>query len=212
MSAVTDILAQVPMADLAKRLKVSEKEAKTASTQVITSLLAGMTSNAQSPKGEQALASALTQHASAGRTYSRAGVKLDEINTVDGTRIVKHALGASNTQSAAAIAAKTGSNESLLKKLLPILAPVVIAYVAGQASGSDKKSSGTDALLGGLLGGILGGGSTSNKGSNKNSPSTGGLTDLLGGLLGGAVEDKSKKDKAQQSSGGILGGLLDAIF
>lgn len=205
MSAVTDILAQVPMADLAKRLKVSEKEATTASKQVITSLLAGMTSNAQTPKGEQALASALTQHAATGRANSR-GVKLDDIDTTDGTKIVRHALGASNTQSAAAIAAKTGADESLLKKLLPLLAPVVIAYLAKEATGSDKKASGTDALIGGLLGGILGGGS-----SSKPSSSTGGLTDLLGGILCGVVEDKTKK-KPQASSGGILGGLLDGLF
>ena len=221
MSAITDILGQLPLGELAEQVGASEKETKTASTHVIKSLLGGMTANAQESSGEQSLASALTQHLFAGQSFASNGVDLNQIDTKDGSKIVKHALGASTTKTAEALAVKTGTDKTLLQKLLPILAPIVLAYIANKAlSGNSNTGSSGGDLVGSLVGGLLGGGSSSSPdlgsmvggllgGGGSNS---GGLGSMLGGLLGGALEDKSQATKAQQSSGGVLGGLLDAIF
>jgi len=208
VSAVTDILSQVPLEQLSEQLGVGEKETKTASTQVITSLLAGMTANAQNTNGEQSLASALIGHLTAGQSYASQGVDLTAIDTKDGSKIVQHALGESTAQTAAALSAKTGTDQSLLQKLLPILAPIVIAYIANKAMGgktpAPAQSSGN--LIGSLVGGLLGG----------NSPTTtsnpGGLGSMLGGLLGGVLDSKSQSDKGKQNSGGVLQDLLNTIF
>ncbi len=223
MSVITDILGQLPLGDLAAKLGASEKDTKTASTQVITSLLGGLTSNAQDSKGEQSLASALVQHVASGQTFAQEGVSLDSLDTKDGSKIVQHALGASTDKTAAAIAEKTGSDQSLIQKLLPMLAPVVLGYVANQAvSGGKSDSAGSSSGAAGLLG-LLGGGSSSGSdvvgsllggllGGGSSSSDQGGLGSMLGGLLGGALDNKSQVEKAQSSSGGVLGGLLDAIF
>lgn len=205
MSAITDILSQVPLGQLAEQLGVSEKETKSASTQVVKSLLGGMTANAANSSGEQSLASALMGHLMDGQSFASQGVDLDKIDTEDGSKIVKHALGESTSKTAAALSEKTGADKSLLQRLLPILAPVVLAYVANKAlSGKSEAASSSGNLMGSLVGGLLGGGGATGN--------TGGLGAMLGGLLGGALDDKTQAAKAQQSSGGILGGLLDAIF
>ena len=206
MSAITDILSQVPLGQLADQLGVSEKETKTASTQVITSLLGGMTANAQNTKGEQSLASALLGHLTDGASYASGGVDLEQIDTKDGAKIVQHALGESTAKTAAALSSKTGTDESLLQKLLPILAPIVLAYIANKAIGGKTQtaapaSSGN--LVGSVVGSLLGGNS---------SGSTAGLGSMLGGLLGGALGNKTPDTKAQQNSGGALQDLLNAIF
>lgn len=211
MSAVTDILAQLPLGELSKQLGTSEKETKTASTQVITSLLGGLTANTQNSAGEASLASALASHVTAGQAFQATGVDVAKVDTTDGAKIVKHALGASTQQTAEALSAKTGTDESLLSKLLPILAPIVLAYVANKAMGSSstKASSGTDVITS-VLGGLLGG-SSSSTGSVLGSAS-GNLSSMLGGFLGQAVGTKAQDSKAQQSSSGALQSLLDAIF
>ncbi|MDR0285243.1 MAG: DUF937 domain-containing protein [Propionibacteriaceae bacterium] len=207
MSAITDILGQLPLGQLAEQLGVSETETKTASTSVITSLLGGLTANAQEKDGEASLAGALTKHASKGAANAKSGVKLGDIDVADGKKIVEHALGTSTTTSAEALAAKTGNDQSLIQKLLPTLAPVVLGYVANQAlsgksdkAGQADKDDSSSGGLGAVIGGLLGGSSAS------------GLGSMLGGLLGGALNNQDQAKKAQQSSGGVLGGLLDAIF
>jgi len=220
------------MADLAKQLGVSQKEAKTASAQVITSLLGGMTANAQNSSGEKALASALVQHRGSGKSFAAKGVQLSDIDTKDGAKIVQHALGATPAKTATALAKKTGTDKSLLQKLLPILAPVVIAYIADTVVGSSSKKSsgqGSSDVVTSIVGGLMGGGGTSStssdvvgavvdgilggsSSSSKKSSNSGDLGSLLGGLLGGALGSNTQASKAKKTSGGVLGGLLDALF
>jgi len=201
MTAINEILGQLPLGDMAKQLGVSQNEAKTASSQVITSLLGGMTNNAQQSSGADSLAAALVKHVAAGQTFATNGVNLDKVDTEDGSKIVKHTLGASTPKAAAAIAEKTGSDPSLLQKLLPMLAPVVMAYVANKAGKGAAPAGGTGNVVGSLVGGLLGGGSSG-------APSSAGLGSMLGGLLGGGQDSKQQ----QQSSGGVLGNLLKDIL
>ena len=207
MSAITDILSQVPLGQLADQLGVSEKETKTASTEVITSLLGGMTANAQNTNGEQSLASALISHLTDGASYASQGVDLKQIDTKDGAKIVQHALGESTAKTAAALSSKTGTDESLLQKLLPILAPVVLAYIANKAIGGKAQTSAPASASGNLMGSVVG----SLLGGN-GAGSAAGLGSMLGGLLGGVLDNKTQDNKVQQSSGGVLQDLLNTIF
>ena len=220
MSAITDILGQLPIEQLAGELGVSQEEAKKASTQVITSLLGGMTANSQDSAGEELLAGALMKHRGKGETYASGGVKLSGIDTKDGSKIVKHTMGASTAKTAAALSAKTGTDKTLIQKLLPILAPIVIAYIANKVFSNQGSTASADPM-GSIVGGLLGGGNQSSSdvvGSlvggllgGGQSQGSGNLGSVLGNILGGALGN-DQASKAQSSSGGVLGGLLDALF
>jgi len=199
MSALTDILGELPLDDLASQLGASKTETKTAASQAITSLLGGMTHNAQSEPGERALGKALAKHATS------KPVKVSEVDTEDGTKIVKHVLGTTPDQAAKAVSSKTGTDPNLIAQLLPILAPIVLAYLGNQAT--SKSTAGGGSLLSSLLGGV--------SGTSTNS-SGGGLADLLSGVLGDVLGQKpaaKPAGKAQaQQDGGLLGQLLNSLF
>ncbi len=193
MSAVTDILATLPVDDLAARLGSTPAATKDAARQAITSLLGGLHHNSQDADGALSLAQALLGHS--GQTTAGT-LDLDGIDTKDGAKIVKHALGATPSKAAAQLGAKTGTDTNLLTQLLPILAPIVLSYLAGTAL---KKTSGgpiTD-----LVTGVLG-------------QSGGGLSDLLGGVLGGVLGGGGKATPAPKANdaGGILGTVLGHLF
>ncbi len=179
MSAVDDILSQIPMGRLAGQLGVDEQTAEQATRKALPALLGGMEANAQDPKGAQSLADALGQHSPA---LVQGGVNLDEVDAADGEKIVGHVFGDQQGEVVNRLGAVDGAGgQDLVGKLLPMLAPIVLSYLASRVSGGAGKTSavssgGVEDLLGGLLGGVLGGGG---KGGG------GGIGDLLGGLLGG---------------------------
>ncbi len=199
MSAADDILAQIPLAELAGQLGLDEADAEQAVRQAVPALLGGMEANAQDPAGAASLERALAQHA--GDPFE--GLNLDQIDTTDGGKIVDHVFGDNSDQ----VVNRLGGG--MMGKLLPMLAPLVMAWLAGKLTGgaqtapSGSGDGGLDDLLGGvtgggglddLLGGLTGGGGDSGSG--------GGLGDLLGGLLGGASGGDSS------DIGDLLGGLL----
>ncbi|MDR0837089.1 MAG: DUF937 domain-containing protein [Propionibacteriaceae bacterium] len=198
MSDISDILASVPIASLAKQFGATQAQTKSAATTAITGLLGGLTQNASSTSGAEALMSALGQHAGTGSLLS-AGTQLaaNAIDTTDGAKIVQHALGADVSTVATALSSKTGADKSLLSQLLPYLAPVVMAYLANKAFGKGGTSSTSAGAIGGILGAILVG---------SGSSSSNGLGDLLGGILGGSTSSK----KSTSSNG--LGDLFGTLF
>jgi hypothetical protein len=216
MSAVSDILKQVPIADLATQLGVSKTEAKAASTEVIKSLLGGLASNAQDSKGEQSLASALAQHAEDidGIHEGKGLVDVSKVDTDDGKKIVQHALGSSTTEAATALADLTGQDSSLLKKLLPILAPIVLAYLGAKLT-KTTTSSGTS-ILGSILGGVLGSSTATSTSTTKTTTSSSDdgldLGGILGGVLGGALGSSTSSSSSSSSSGSILGSILGNLL
>lgn len=192
MSAVTDILATLPVDDLAARLGATPAATQAAAGQAITSLLGGLHHNSQDADGALALAQALLGH-----TTTAAGqLDLDGIDTKDGAKIVKHALGATPSKAAAQLGAKTGTDTTLLKQLLPILAPIVLSYIASTALKKTSGGSIVDLVTGALAG-----------------QSGGGLDDLLGGVLGGVLGGgKATPAPKADDSGGILGTVLGHLF
>jgi hypothetical protein len=62
VAELDDLLAQIPMGQVAARLGVDEQTAEQATRQALPALLAGMHANAQDPDGAQSLAEAVNQH------------------------------------------------------------------------------------------------------------------------------------------------------
>jgi hypothetical protein len=185
MSTIDDLLAQIPMDQLARQLGVTPGEAEKLTRQALPALVGGMEANAHDPRGATSLMRAIGKH---DNDLLDGGVDLDQVDTDDGYKIVLNVFG--NNSDKVINRLGSGKQDSMMSKLLPMLAPIVMAYLAKRMTGGPKSStkSGTkakagadDALPGGLgelLGGLLGGGSGGSGGG-------GGLGDLLGGLLGG---------------------------
>jgi hypothetical protein len=191
VSAVEDILAEIPMDQLAAQLGVDEATAEQAAREAIPALLGGMQANAEDPAGARSLAGALGDHPSG---LIDGGVNLEQVDANDGEKIVGNIFGPNQDQVAQTLGGNLGGQAGgLIKRLLPILAPIVLAYLSKRLMGQQQGSGQDDPL-----GSILGGGAT-----GSSNP----LNDLLRSMLGGGPAGGSS-----QSSGGsildILGGLL----
>jgi hypothetical protein len=193
MSAVDDILADIPMDQLAAQLGVDQATAEQATRQAIPALLGGMQANAADPGGARSLAGALGAHPS---NLIDGGVNLDEVDTNDGEKIVSNIFGPNQDQVAQTLGGNlggTGQVGGLIQRLLPILAPIVLAYLSKRLMGQSQGAGSQDPL-----GSILGGGAT-----GSSNP----LSDMLSSMLGGGAAGGTP-----QSSGGsildMLGGLL----
>ncbi|HEY6812967.1 MAG TPA: DUF937 domain-containing protein [Propionibacteriaceae bacterium] len=194
MSAVDDILADIPMDQLAAQLGVDQTTAEQAARQAIPALLGGMQANSQDPAGAMSLAGALGDHSS---DLIDGGVDLNQVDANDGEKIVGNVFGPNQDQVAQTLGGNLGGQAGgLIKQLLPILAPIVLAYLSKRLMGQRQGGGGQDDPLGS----ITGGGAT-----GSGNP----LNDLLSSMLGG-----SGAPGGGQSSGGsildMLGGLLGA--
>ena len=193
MSATDEILANIPLSQLASQLGVDEATAEAATRQAIPALLGGLQANAQDPAGAASLAGALGNHSSA---LVDGGVNLDEVDTADGEKIVGNIFGPNSTQVAHTLGNNLGQQSGLIQKLLPILAPIVLAYISRRLTGSSSGGGAGD-----LLGSILGGSGAGQAGGGGNV-----LSDVLGGMLGGGPAGGG--DRGSGSVLDMLGGML----
>ena len=191
--AIEDILAQVPIDDIAAKLGVSPDEAKKAVEEGGAVLLGGLAKNAQSAEGSAAIQQALRKHE--GATPS----KVDDIDQADGDKIVKHVLGDKRAEVTSKLTESKETAGIDFGKLLPILAPIVMNLIANASKGKAEKTAAGEESGGGIgdiIGSLVGGGSSSGGG---------GLGDMLGGLLGGGSQ--------AGTGGGIdLGGIIGGLF
>jgi hypothetical protein len=194
VSAVDDILADIPMDQLAAQLGVDQTTAEQMTRQAIPALLGGMQANAEDPAGARSLAGALGQHPS---DLIDGGVDLNQVDADDGEKIVGNIFGPNQDQVAQTLGGGLGGGQTgdLIKKLLPILAPIVLAYLSKRFLGQSQSSGGQnplDSILSGGAGGssnplndmlnsMLGGGTA---GGASGQPPGGSILDMLGGLLG----------------------------
>jgi hypothetical protein len=141
MSAVDDILADIPMDQLAAQLGVDEATAEQMTRQAIPALLGGMQANAEDPAGARSLAGALGQHPS---DLIDGGVDLNQVDADDGEKIVGNIFGPNQDQVAQTLGGglSGGQTGDLIKKLLPILAPIVLAYLSKRFLGQNQGSGG----------------------------------------------------------------------
>ncbi len=190
MSAVDDIVAQLPMSDLAGQVGGDAAGTEIAVRQILPALLGGLQANAQDPAGASSLAGALEQHSP---DLVEGGVDLGHVDPEDGSKIVSNIFGGRSEQVAETLGGSLGGDTGLVQRLLPILAPIVLSYLAKRLGGQDPAAQGgLGDVLGGLLGGAQGGASGGLGsvlggllGESGGGRSTGGLSDVLGGLLGG---------------------------
>jgi hypothetical protein len=190
MSAVDDILADIPMNQLATQLGVDEATAEQAARQAIPALLGGMQANSADPAGARSLAGALGDHPG---DLIDGGVDLDQVDTNDGEKIVGNIFGPNQDQVAQTLGGNLGGQAgSLIQRLLPILAPIVLAYLSKRFLGQHRGGSQDDPL-----GSILGG---------SPSGSANPLNDLLNSMLeGGAASGGAARGSILDILGGLLG-------
>jgi hypothetical protein len=169
VSAVDDILAEIPMDRLAGQLGVDQATAEQMTRQAIPALLGGMQANAEDPSGARSLAGALDQHPS---DLIDGGVDLNQVDADDGEKIVGNIFGPNQDQVTQTLGGNLGGQAGgLIQRLLPILAPIVLAYLSKRLMGQ-RQDSGQDDPLGSVLGGGA---------SGSSNP----LNDLLNSMLGG---------------------------
>ena len=192
MSAIDEILTEIPMDQLAAQLGVDQATAEQAARQAIPALLVGMQANSEDPAGARSLAGALGDHPS---DLIDGGVNLDQVDANDGEKIVGNIFGPNQDQVAQTLGGNLGGQAGgLIQRLLPILAPIVLAYLSKRLMGQ-RQGGGQDDPLGSILGG---------GGSGSGNP----LNDLLSSMLGGGAAAGSPGQSAGGSILDMLGGLL----
>jgi hypothetical protein len=195
MAGLDDLFAQIPTAEIAKKLGVDEGEVHNAIQTLVPALVGGVHQNAQDPDHASAIESAVSSHAARGLLDT--GVSVDQVDQAEGQKEIAKIFGGNDTsQVAAALSGAGDGNSDLFQKLLPILAPIVLAYIGKQLTQKKASAPGQEQASGGalddVLGSILGGTSGSrNKslgsilGDALGSKAGGALGDILGGLFGG---------------------------
>lgn len=198
------ILRQLPIDDIAQQFGVSTDVARQAAEEGSAALVGGLAKNAETPEGSDAIEKALQRH----EGFSGA-TKIDDVDQVDGGKIVKHVFG-DNEKDVAETLNKSEKTAGGIDfgKLLPILAPIVLGLIAnankGKSTGGaqDGESGGG---LGDILGGLLGGG------QGGAASGGGGLGDILGGL-GGLLGGGSSSSSSSQGGGNVITDLLGGLF
>ena len=149
MSEIDQLLAQVPLAQIAEELGVDEAQAETSSRTALEALLGGLQANASDPAGALSLGQALGGH-----DGSLLGADLGAIDQQDGQAIVENIFGGNTNDVIAQLGGVRGAGGSgLIAKLLPILAPFVLAWLGKKLRGQ----GGMGDILGQVLGGAAGG-------------------------------------------------------
>ncbi|WP_295012603.1 DUF937 domain-containing protein [uncultured Microbacterium sp.] len=199
-----EILSQVPIADIATKLGVSEDVARQAVQEGGAALLGGLAKNAESPAGSAAIEQALAKH-----DGFTGAASLDDVDEADGEKIVSHVFGDDKHQVAEALTKEPRTAGIDFGKLLPILAPIVMGIIANSQKGKSAGGGG----LGDILGGLLGGGNQGSapSGGSASSGGSGGLGDILGGL-GGLFGGGSGSSSGAQGAGNVIGDILGGLL
>ena len=144
---------------MARELDIDQRTAQTAAGALIPAIVAGMGRTSSGSTGLGGLGSVIGGLGGGGLLESVLGA--GPTDTARGNDILGNIFGSKDTSRGVAgeVAAATGIDEALLKKMLPILAMAVAGYMAKQASGAGGAAAGQTAGggLGGILGSIVGG-------------------------------------------------------
>jgi hypothetical protein len=142
---------------LASQFGVSEGDAKNALSGMVPALSQGLRKNISSPGGLEGLLGALSKGNH--QRYVERPETLADAST-DGNAILGHILGSKDAsrQVASDVAARTGLDNGLLKKMLPAVAAMVMGSMSKQSAASGLTSAvsgGNSAGLMGMLSGLL---------------------------------------------------------
>ena len=193
---------------VASQVGATPEQTQAAMQASVPLILNALHQNAQTPDGEAALSSALTQHD---------GSSLDQFaqgqlpSAQDGSAILGHAFGGQAPEAANAVAQHAGIDPGMAMQVLSMVAPLVLGALGrGQSQGGLGGMGGSSGLggpggLAGMLGGLLGGGTAGAGGLG----GSGGLGGMLGGLLGGNQNQAGNTQAGAQ--GGLLGSLTSSL-
>jgi hypothetical protein len=181
MAGIEDILANLPIGDIAAKLGVDPATATQAIKEGGATILGGLHRNAESEDGAAAIQQALKKHDT--------DIDASNVDEADGQKILGHIFGSDKQVVEQKLTEDKATAGIDFGKLLPILAPIIMNLLAKQSSGSAPATAGAESsgggigdIIGGLLGGLTGGGSSS---SSAGGIDLGGLLSGLGGLFGG---------------------------
>lgn len=176
MAGLDDILKALPIDQIAAKLGVDPTVATQAIQEGGGAILGGLQRNAATADGASAIEQALGKHTGMPDT-----VDVDQVDTVDGDKILGHIFGGNQGAVAQKLTDEPKTAGIDFGKLLPMLAPIVMGLLAKkggsgapEAAQSDAASQGSGGI-GDLIGGLLGGGG----GGGFN------LDGMLGGIFGG---------------------------
>ena len=176
MAELDGLIDLIPIDDIADKLGIDEKTAKSAVKTALPAIVAGLTANASSEDGAAALEKALAKH-------TNKGTKLSDVDEADGEKIVNHVFGKNKKAVTEAAAGKADVTQEIIAQILPIIAPIVLAWLAKKFLGGDgeaeKPAASSKESSSGGIGDLLGGLMSSKEGQ-----------DMLGGLLGGLLGGK----------------------
>jgi hypothetical protein len=204
VAGLDDLLAQIPVQDIANKLGAPEAEVNSAIQTLVPALVGSVQHSVQADDIDSSkLEAAVNTQAASGLLDG--GVSVDQVDQHEGENLVASLFGGNSSNSVASALAGTGAGSSdLVKKLLPILLPIVLAYVGKKFAGQNAPAGAQAAPAGGggigdILGSILGGGSG---GGGNNNP----LGSILGSVLGGGGSSSGQGNAIGEILGGLLGG------
>ena len=207
MSEIDQLLAQIPIEQLAEQLGVDEAQAQEATRAALPALLGGLQANVADPAGALSLGQALQQHD--GSLFGDDVADLGGIDTADGQKIVANIFGDNTDQviqqlgggsgqvlgggASPSTSTRSGGGSYQQEQPSGPLIPTDGSSPADQGYPQDQGGSGGSAsdpmggILGDILGQVLGGAASQAGGSSRSSAPNAGsiITDVLGGLLGG---------------------------
>jgi hypothetical protein len=204
MAGLDDLIAQIPVQDIASKIGADEGEVNNAIRTLVPALVGGVAENVQADSIDSSKLESDVAHQGASGLLD-GGVSVDQVDEQKGDQYVARIFGGNDSNAVASALAGGGAGSSdLIKKLLPILAPIVLAYIGKQLTKSSAPAGGdaTQAQaapsggLGDVLGSILGGAG----GGGGNNP----LGSILGSVLGGG--GSGGNNPLGQILGGLLGG------
>lgn len=156
MSLIQMLQQSGALESMARELDTDPQTARTAAGALLPAIVAGMGRSTSGASGLGGLGSIIGSLGGGSLLESVLGT--GPTDTSKGNDILGNIFGNKDTSRGVAseVAAATGIDEALLKKMLPILAMAVAGYMAKQARGGAAAPAGGGGL-GGILGSIVGG-------------------------------------------------------
>lgn len=134
----------------------SNEQTEAASSAIISTLVAGLSKNTQSPEGANSLVSALDRDHDgsvlddlAGSLFGRR--KMQNEKTTDGAGILDHILGGRKTNVSEAVGRATGLDKGQILKLMISLAPMVLGMLGKARNKQGLGATGISDLLRGTV-------------------------------------------------------------
>jgi hypothetical protein len=134
------LLSSDALGQVSKQAGVSENDAAAVLQDVLPILLKGMQGQASNKSTQQGFLQALADHSK--EDTSDVSKFLSKVDTEDGSKIVRHLLGAEEEAVAAKAKKKSGIDAKKILKIMAIVAPLLMSQMGKSAKESKKTAAG----------------------------------------------------------------------